>query len=259
LGSGEKLKMVLVPPGTFFMGAPQAELDHILKWRNGEPHAFDDELGHEVTLTKPFYFGKYEVTQAQYERVMGHNPSRFTKGKGGGPDHPVENLSWFDAKDFCDSLSALPAERAAGRVYGLPNEAEWEYACRAGASGAYGSGGAEDELRRFGWYGGNSGGSTRPVGKLTPNAWELFDMHGNVWEWCRDRFGWDYYRKDDKTDPQGPARSTHGDSRVLRGGSWSSHFSECRAAARGWCGAAGRLDRHGCRVLFYPQEATLSR
>jgi formylglycine-generating enzyme required for sulfatase activity len=259
LGGGEKLEMVLVPPGTFFMGAPQAELDDVAKRRNAKPQGFAHELGHEVTLTKPFYLGKCEVTQAQYERVMGRNPSRFTKDKGGGPDHPVENLSWFDARDFCDRLSALPAEKAAGRVHRLPTEAEWEYACRAGASGAYGGGGAEEELRRSGWYGGNSGGCTRPVGKLAPNAWGLFDMHGNVWEWCRDWFGWDYYRKDDKTDPQGPVSSTNGPSRVVRGGSWSSNFSECRAASRGWWGAASRLDRHGCRVSFHPQDATSSR
>ena len=181
---------------------------------------------HRVTLTKGFYLGKTEVTQAQWEKVMGNNPSRF---KNAGPEAPVEMVSWEDCQAFC---------RKVGGGLRLPTEAEWEYACRAGTRGPYAG-----ELDEMGWYLANSEGSTRAVGTKKPNAWGLHDMHGNVWEWCFDMQGGGFtghdagdargraarYPNYAVTDPAGPKG---GDSRILRGGSWADGARYCRPALR---------------------------
>ncbi len=241
------MKLVLIPAGEFMMGSPNDE-----EWR------WEDEVPqHRVRITMPFYLGMYQVTQAEYERVMGTNPSWFSPG-GGGSDRvsgldtsrfPVESVSWNDAVEFCRKLSALPAERSAGREYRLPTEAEWEYACRAGTTTRYSFGDDASQLGEYAWYSGNSDrgthrvwqmwanlwglhdfdGRTHRVGQKRANPWGLYDMHGNVWEWCADWFDGKYYANSPVDDPQGPASGSH---RVSRGGSWSFPAAECRSADR---------------------------
>ena len=150
-----------------------------------------------------FSIGVHEVTQSEYESVMGVNPSWFK-----GANNPVESVSWVDAVAFCVKLSSLPAEVAAGRVYRLPTEAEWEYACRAGTTTAYSFGDDEKDLEKYAWFGVNSGNLTHEVGKKLPNGWGLYDMHGNLWEWCSDADG------------------------SRRGGSWGDNTFLCRSAFR---------------------------
>ena len=196
------MQFKLLPGGTFTMG------------EGGEAH--------KVTLTKPFGLGVYEVTQEQYQQVMGTNPSKFK-----APQNPVEQVSWNDAVEFCRKLSALPAEKSAGHVYRLPTEAEWEYACRAGTTTKYSFGDSESELGDYAWYDKNSGGTTHPVGGKKPNGWGLYDMHGNVFEWCQDWYG--DYPSGSVMDPTGAAS---GSFRVDRGGSWRHYSGICRSAFR---------------------------
>jgi hypothetical protein len=177
---------------------------------------------YQVTLTKPFYLGVYQVTQEQYERVMGTNPTSFK-----GARNPVERVSWQDAVRFCVTLSNLPEEKKAGRFYGLPTEAWWEYACRAGTTTKYCFGDNESKLGEYAWYDKNSGSKTHPVGEKKPNAWGLYDMHGNVEEWCSDWRG--DYPKGASTDPKGPDT---GSKRVLRGGGFDSDSGFCESARR---------------------------
>ena len=185
------------------------------------------ELPQQVTLTKGFWLGKYEVTQAQYKAVMGSNPA---KNYGVGDNYPVYYVTWHDATNFCAKLNAQ--EKAAGRLpngyeYTLPTEAQWEYACRAGTTGDYNVNGAT--LSDLGWYADNSNSKTHPVGQKKPNAWGLYDMHGNVWEWCFDWYG-GYPSTTSLTDPQG---ATTGSYRVIRGGGWRSSANDCQSARRG--------------------------
>ncbi|HUT94607.1 MAG TPA: SUMF1/EgtB/PvdO family nonheme iron enzyme [Thermoguttaceae bacterium] len=199
------MKMVLMPAGEFMMGSPDSD-----------PAGRDDEKPqHLVRITRPFYLGIYPVTQAEYERVIGANPSHFQ----GDPNRPVETVSWSDAKKFCDKLSALPEEQAAGHLYRLPTEAEWEYACRAGSATRYSFGDPAGSLRGYAWWRANSGGTTHPVGKKKPNAWGLHDMHGNVYEWCADFYLHNYYSQSPPSDPSGPS---FGVNHVLRGPSCGS-------------------------------------
>jgi len=196
------MEFKLIPAGTLTMG--------------------EGALAHEVTLTEPFKMGVHEVTQAQYEQVMGSNPSGFK-----GADNPVEQMTWDQALEFCRKLSALPAEKAAGNVYRLPTEAQWEYACRAGTTTKFSFGDEESDLGDYAWYDDNSDDKTHPVGSKLPNAWGLYDMHGNVWEWCQDWYGDD--PSGAVTDPTGPA---DGALRVIRGGSWSNAAGLCRSENR---------------------------
>jgi len=215
------MKLNLIPAGTFMMG--------------------EGKTAHKVTLTQSFYLGQYEVTQEQYEKVMGRNPSNF---KGG--QNPVEQAHWNDAVEFCRKLSALAAEKKAGYVYRLPTEAEWEYACRAGTTTTYSFGDSESELGDYGWYGGNSGYRSHPVGGKKPNGWGLYDMHGNVYEWCQDYYAEDYYGKPPVVDPRGP---TGGRYRVIRSGSWRYIASFTRSAKRGKDPPSRRHYNLGFRVV----------
>ena len=202
LPGGETMEMIWCEPGSFMMGSPLAERGR-----------FDDEPQHQVTLTKGFWLGKYEVTQKQWQSVMGDNPSKFKD-----PDRPVESVSWEDCNAFIRRLNVT-----LGGVARFPTEAEWEYACRAGNTSAISGTGLLSEMA---WYDANSGNETHPVGKNHPNAWGFFDMHGNVLEWCYDWFG----KVEGKaTDPKGPSI---GSFRVLRGGCWFFYARDCRSAYR---------------------------
>ena len=222
------MKLRLIPAGEFMMGSPGTE--------SGRG---DDETQHGVSITKPFYLGVTEVTQEQYQKVMGTNPSKFK-----GPQNPVEQVNWNDALEFCRKLSAMPAEKTAGHEYRLPTEAEWEYACRSGTTTAYGFGADASRLGDYGWFEGNSDSKTHPVGEKKPNAWGLYDMHSNVAEWCQDRYG--VYPGGSATDPTG---ATSGSDRVIRGGCWFYGAGYCRSALRIRHSPGGRISILGFRVL----------
>jgi formylglycine-generating enzyme required for sulfatase activity len=179
----------------------------------------DEKRAHWVTITQPFYFGKYEVTQEQYYRTWGENPSA-TQGK----NLPVEQVSWNDAQRFCQLLGTRFK-----RAVRLPTEAEWEWACRTGTRTACYSGDTKAELARVAWYQEDSGGAEHPVGQKVPNAFGLYDLHGNVWEWCQDWYDENYYAVSPPADPPGPEK---GAFRILRGGSWSHEARGCRSANR---------------------------
>lgn len=188
------MEFILIPAGEFRMGA-----------ENG---AADEKPVHRVRLTRPFYLAKYPTTQAQWEAVMGNNPSLFK----GDPNRPVENVSWDDAQEFLRRLGEKD-----GKPCRLPTEAEWEYAARAGTTTAYCFGDDPKLLREYGWYDENAGGRACAVGQLEANAWGLHDVHGNVWEWVQDWYADNYYQQSDLIDPKGPEE---GQYRVVRGGSW---------------------------------------
>ncbi|MFA5257091.1 MAG: formylglycine-generating enzyme family protein [Opitutales bacterium] len=218
------IEMAWIPQGRFLMGSPE-----------GEYNRLEDETQHQVTLSKGFWLGKYEITQGQWTALMGSNPSSFTYS---GRAAPVENVSWDDAMEFCNTL--MRKERSAGRLtagyeYTLPTEAQWEYACRAGTAGAFHYGdNLDSDMANFdGNYPFGRGAEgvfrerTMAVGKFRQNAWGLFDMHGNVWEWCRDGYG--AYPTGNVTDPAG---ATTVEKRVVRGGSWADDAGFCRSARR---------------------------
>ena len=230
------MKLVLTPKGTFMMGSPESE-----------EARFEDETQHEVTISKDYYLGVHEVTQAQYEKVMGTKPSYFQGDeiKGSSTNNPVESVSWLDAVEFCKKLSDLPEEKAAGRVYRLPTEAEWEYACRAGSKSAYSFGESSKSLGDYAWFDGNSNNQTHPVGEKKANAWGLYDMHGNVWEWCSDWYG--EYPKGAVSDPTGPCE---GSNRVIRSGGWYGEAALCRSALRRGHVPSIRLNSHGFRLAL---------
>ncbi|MEO1994812.1 MAG: SUMF1/EgtB/PvdO family nonheme iron enzyme [Planctomycetaceae bacterium] len=208
------MKLTLIPPGEFMMGSPESEL-----------HRDDDELQHRVQISRPYYLGTFEVTQAQYQQVTGSNPSDFR-----GSLQPVQFVSWIEAADFCRKLSELPQEQAEGNVYRLPTEAEWEYACRAGTDTVYNFGSDSSQIDEHASYYDNSS-SPWAIGQKKPNAWGLYDMHGNVWEWCQDWYSTTYYANSSVHDPQGP---TNGTGRVYRGGAWNFGQWYCRSAFRYW-------------------------
>jgi len=208
-------KMVYISPGTFMMGSPSSE-----------PKREKDEKPHRVTLTKGFYMGVTEVTQGQWRKIMGNNPSYFK-----GDNLPVETVSWSNCQEFIRKLNRQEGENK----YRLPTEAEWEYACRAGTTTPFFTGSciSTDQANYNGNYPmpGCSKGRYREktidVASFSPNAWGLYDMHGNVWEWCQDRYG--DYPSGHVTDPEGPSG---GSGIVLRGGSWGGNAEYCRSAFR---------------------------
>ena len=216
------IEFVLIPAGVFTMGAIDSYPD--------------EQPIRTVRLSRPFYLGKYEVTQAQWEAVMGYNPSAWR----GQRNLPVEQVSWEDAQEF---LWRLNTEEGVAR-YRLPTEAEWEYAARAGTTTAYSFGSDVSRLDEYAWYGGNAAHTSHPVGQLKPNAWGLHDMHGNVWEWVHDWY--ETYLTGAETDPQGPVS---GVSRVFRGGGCSNVAWRCRSSSRGYRPPESRLDAVGFRVL----------
>ena len=259
------IEMVWIPAGTFTMGSPA-----------GEPNRYSDETQRQVTLTNGFYMGKYQVTQEQYQAVMGTNPSYFTSSPASGEvqaRRPVETVSWYQAIVFCNRLSIMeelnPAYRINGSTnpsdwgsiptssnstwnavtiepgsngYRLPTEAQWEYACRAGTTTAYNTGTSISD--NTGWYTSNSNSRTHEVGKKPANAWGLYDMHGNVWEWCFDWYG--TYASGAQADPAGASSGT---VRVLRGGSWGPSAVVLRSASRGFNGPNYWISFVGFRLV----------
>jgi formylglycine-generating enzyme required for sulfatase activity len=193
---------------------------------------------HEVTISQPFYLSKYEVTQGQWEKIMGNNPSRFT----GEPTRPVEQVSWEDVQQFIKKLNKQEKEK--GVTYRLPTEAEWEYAARAGATTAYSFGDDPAQLDAYAWCRNNSEGTTHSVGQKQQNRRGLYDMHGNVWEWVQDWYG--TYPAVAVTDPQGPDTDSY---RVIRGGGWYGAAGDCRSANRYYAGPGDRDDYLGFRLL----------
>ncbi len=254
IGNGIKLEMILIPAGSFMMGSPASESGR-----------YDNEQQHQVTLTKDFYIGKYEVTQEQWESVMGNNPSYF---KNAGKTAPVEQVSWNDCQEYIRKL-----KEKTGKQFRLPTEAEWEYACRAGSQTAIYTGGLTiksyyngPELDAIAWYGGNSevsysGGydasgwkdkqysfkyaGTHPVGQKQANAFGLYDMLGNVWEWCEDWYK--EYPSSSVTDPIG---ANSGSGRVLRGGGWLNYAQDCRSAYRSFNDPSSGWDSDGVRLVL---------
>ena len=255
---------VPIPAGTFMMGSPASEACRET-----------DEDRHQVTLTRSFEIQSTEVTQAQFESLMGYNPSNF---KACGSDCPVERINWHEAVAYCNALSSLNGHSpcytcngsgtsvtcdvapvyAGANIYScpgyrLPTEAEWEYAYRAGTQTAYYSGvndkkvcsecKSDEHLDPIAWYCGNSGSTTHPVGQKQPNAWHLYDMAGNVWEWCHDWFAGSL-GTGAVSDPWGVASGTR---RVLRGGSWSTSPNSTRTADRGFSLPTARAPGHGFR------------
>jgi formylglycine-generating enzyme required for sulfatase activity len=235
------MKLALIPAGEFLMGSPDSDSD-----------AYPPEMPqHPVRITQAFYLGVHEVTQGQYRAVTGQNPSHFK----GSDELPVEQVSWNDAIAFCNKLSEREglkpyysldgAVQPGGEGYRLPTEAEWEYACRAGSTTRFSFGDDAASVGEYAWYAGNSGSKTQPVGQKRPNAWGLYDMHGNVWEWCWDGYDESYYRQSPVADPGGPAQAA---GRVDRGGSWRRSPRFCRSANRSRLAPRNRNSRLGFRV-----------
>jgi formylglycine-generating enzyme required for sulfatase activity len=211
------IELLLCPPGEFLMGSPETEADRS-----------EDERQHPRRIERPFYIGRTEVTQEQWSKVMGTNPSRFES-----PLNPVETVGWNVGHTFLD--------RCSGPLR-LPSEAEWEYACRAGTTGAFAG-----DLDALAWFAENSGSATHEVAQKRGNSWGLHDMHGNVWEWCEDQYSPDY-------PPQGDQSTSTlgGPNRVIRGGSWGSNSSRCRSAIRYSYGPGYAPYNIGFRVVLAP-------
>jgi formylglycine-generating enzyme required for sulfatase activity len=225
LGDGVRMEFVLIPSGSFLMGSEENRGDG------------DESPVHRVTLTQPFYLGLYEVTQEQWEKIMGGNPSKFK-----GAKLPVDSVSWHDCQRFLVRLS-----EKTGRKFVLPTEAQWEYACGAGATTPWNFGDQETLVKERAWMGESSGGTTHPVGMKSPNAWGLHDMHGNVWEWCADWYAKHAYAGGEVKDPRGPAT---GESRVLRGGGWGEDADHVRSACRNCNGPDGANQGTGLRCVM---------
>jgi formylglycine-generating enzyme required for sulfatase activity len=260
------MTLALIPAGEFTMGSPDDDTDA----------GSAERPEHGVRITRPFYLGIHEVKQAEYVAVMGHNPSFFAAGAGGEADlagqstdqSPVESVSWFDAVEFCNNLSKKEGLRPFYEVdgqtvrvpdwsrsgYRLPTEAEWEHACRANSQTPYSFGTSSTAPGESAWYGENSDGRTHPAGQKKPNAFGLFDMHGNVWEWGWDEYGDRYYDDSPVDDPRGPTGVTP-PRRVIRGGGgvivsepWISTLRNARSASRIRCRPEARANYLGFRV-----------
>lgn len=234
LGAGVKLEMVWVPPGEFMMGSPLSEAER-----------YAGETQHKVIIAKGFWMGKYEVTQEQWRRVMEKKPSQSI-----GASWPVYMVTWHDCQKFVGKLNSLISDQnSANRSFrfGLPTEAEWEYACRAGTTNRFYTGDTDSDLDRAGWYWGNSKNVAHPVGQKQPNAWGLYDMHGNVCEWCED-----WYAEYETVAVKDPKGMNSGDARIDRGGFYNSPPEGCRSAMRLGHDPGSQVSGAGFRVVLRP-------
>jgi formylglycine-generating enzyme required for sulfatase activity len=236
LGDGVKLELVPIPAGEFLMGSSDSEKD---------AHPIEKPQ-HRVRITRPFHLGKYPVTREQWKAVMGNTPSGFA-----GPKRPVDQVSWDDCRRFLDKLDkrqGIPPGK-----FQLPSEAQWEYACRAGSKTRYCFGDDESSLAQYAWYGAyfEVPPITYPVGRKKPNALGLFDMHGNVEEWCADWYDDRYYAGSPAEDPTGPEA---GSLRVARGAAWRSSAEFCRSASRNYFQPGDRFHGLGFRVCRVPAD-----
>ena len=226
------MEFIWVPPGTFMMGSPE------------DQGGGDEHPQHEVTISRRFWLGKYTVTKAQWKEVMRSEPWKGKEYVLDDPESPAVYVSWQDAQGFCQKL---------GAEFGLPTEAQWEYACRAGSETGYWFGDDEKKLGDYAWYGGNARNVAESyahiVGQKKPNRWGLYDMHGNVREWCQDWYAKDYYRKSPARDPMNNAKSAY---RVLRGGSWDYNPWNCRSADRSYNTPGSRNEYLGFRLSRTP-------
>jgi formylglycine-generating enzyme required for sulfatase activity len=236
LGGGVKMKLVLIPAGAFLMGSADTKKDHP-----------DDEIPHKVRLTKAFFMGATTVTNEQYRRFKADYDSGSYEGNSFNDDkQPVVMVSWDEATEFCTWMS-----KQTGMTVRLPTEAEWEYAARAGTTTRFCGGDDDGALDAYGWYDGNSGHKTHPVGQKKANAFGLYDMHGNVWQWCSDWYG--AYPNGDQVDPTGAAQSA---LRVMRGGGWYYAPGVCRSAYRRDESPGLRLNDFGFRVVVVALSRT---
>lgn len=237
------MEFVLTPAGRFTMGkfaptcAPAGYQDNVTEAQRAEcvkMAAAAARPGFKATVPRPFYIGKFEVTQAQYRKVMGANPSYFTQDKVGEPtdQYPVDSVSWRDAQAFLRKLNAMEKTK----LYRLPTEVEWEYAARAGTEDEF-QGAKRQEVA---WYQNNSKFTTHPAGKMKPNAWGIYDMLGNVWEWVTDWY-------DEQVQPRGPKGPAKGTEHVLRGGAYNSHEKNIRVSVH--AGGPGSVYNTGFRVV----------
>ena len=238
--AGPADEMILIAGGRFTMGDAK-EID-------ASPHP---------VVVSSFYMGKHLVTQAEYRRVMEKNPARWK-----GQKNPVEQVRWSDAVRYCNARSRLEGLDPCydletwecdftANGYRLPTEAEWEYACRAGTKTAYSFGNSPSQLKSYAWFEDNAAGKPHPVGQKRPNPWGLYDMHGNVWEWCNDFYKVDYYPESPEQDPKGPEA---GDTKVVRGGAWKFSADSCRSGYRynedpGYVDACFGYDIYGFRCV----------
>ena len=228
------IELVKCPAGSFKMGSP-----------SNESGAEQNEVQHEVIISKGFLISKYPITQSQYKKIMGINNSKYQ-----GDNNPVDSVSWTSAKEFCDRLNdKFGSNIPVGYKFDLPTEAQWEYACRANTNTQLNSGknltifeGICTNLDEVGWYKGNAAGKTHPVGCKKPNAWGIYDMHGNVYEWCRDSYSFYFF---ESVDPY----NSDGEKRVARGGSKNSEPKDCRAAYR-LCVKDGTYVDAGFRIVL---------
>jgi formylglycine-generating enzyme required for sulfatase activity len=230
LGGGVKLEMVLIPAGEFLMGSPDSDRQ---AQSNEKPQ-------HRVRITKPFYMGKYKVTQDQWDALMGSNSSAFR-----GPKYPVNAVSWDNCQAFIKKLN--DKFRPQGGKFHLPTEAQWEYACRAGSTTQWSFGDDVSKLGDYAWYQGNAEEAIHPLGLKKPNAWGLYDIHGDLWEWCADTYDRRYYSVSPTDDPVGPSTAGY---RVLRGGSWNVGPEYARSARRSWLGPDVGSFLHGFRLAM---------
>lgn len=243
MGGGTTLDIVWVPGGTFTMGSPESE----------PGRRANEGPSHRVTISSGFWMGKTEVTQRQYRQAMGINPAEF---KSSGLDAPVENVSWVAAKNFCDRMQGFLVGELAGKTVRLPTETEWEYACRADVKDAFHFGPCLDSTQanydgsspQEGCTKGTFRGGTTAAKSFSANAWGLFDMHGNVWEWCLD--GLRPYDNSPKTDPTGP--TVPPSAKVIRGGSWMFGAQSCRSASRYAVHPDQSDNNIGFRILVMP-------